>query len=759
MQELTTEEKKPKLGAEVAPITQERDITRLYSMPLLIPQDETLNLKGGYGIEALKIYEKVLENPQVRSCYQQRFRKLTKCQWEVTPASPSRADKKAADWLRELCANMPMDTITEHILYGVHYGYSIAEKLLIPDGNTISLDLSKGGIRVRNRRRFRFDTEMRPRLITINNQYEGELLPKSRIWEMSYGNDNADDPYGRGLANSLFWMDVFQRGAMRHWLNFLDNFSARNAKVTYPVGASEDEKKLALLLAQGLKAGKPSAHAEGLIAEIIEAAGSGTGNFEGLYDRCDSAIAKIILSQSGTTDNGAWAGTAESHENVADDVVASDGDMFSQSFTRHVATPLCFYNFPDAQTPICAYKTSDEEDINTRVDRDKKLFDLGVKPTPDLISKVYGDGYEYIANQTILNGAQLQALTQMIITVSQNQLPADSLVQILVNTMGVPIEAAQAIVSPIKNNPQPQNIAPDGSIVPPQIPTQGQAQNNAPQAANPEPDLTALFSETLDFASKNCSKGLACGNSCISAKKKCKKSITAQESAYASKVTGGSGGNSEEDPFAVFDNFNFDNLSGSQGDFALLDIDFPRSPATDVARRFRKDAPPPTNEEAKGLKEYTSDGFERINSALRGSLVDENERKEALELAQKADQALRALPSYRGESYRGTSLPPEVINSLKVGGTFSDKGFLSTSSDRDVAEEFALEVKGNQKPVFFSIQSKHGKDISGGSDLPSESEVLFAPNSKFKIKAVEEKDGVMYVQMAQIGKEKKYGAK
>lgn len=492
MQELTTAEKRPQLTGEVASISQERDITRYYSQPLLIPQDETLNLKGGYGIEALKIYEKLLENAQIRACYQQRFRKLTKCQWEVTPASQSRIDNKAADWLRELCTNMPMDSITEQMLYGVHYGYSVAEKLLIRSEGLLTLDLSKEGIRVRNRRRFRFDTDMQVRLITINNQYEGELLHPSRVWQMKFGNDNADDPYGRGLANSLYWMDIFQRGSMRHWLNFLDNFSARNAKVQYPVGASDEEKQLALQLAIALKAGKPSAHAEGLIAEIIEAAGSGKGNFEGLYDRCDSAIAKIILSQSGTTDNGAWAGTAESHENVADDVVASDGDMFSNSFTRHVAQPLCFYNFPDAQTPICAYKTADEEDINTRVDRDKKLFDLGVKPTPDLISKVYGEGYEYIANQTLLNGAQLQALTQMITAASLGQMSPESLKEIMVNTMGVPIEAAESIVAPIRNSPAPQVLVPQDATSPNQVSTPQTRGLSPLPPQNPTPEFSEV---------------------------------------------------------------------------------------------------------------------------------------------------------------------------------------------------------------------------------------------------------------------------
>ena len=493
MQELTDEQKRPQLTGEVAGISQDRDITRYYGLPLLIPQDETLNLKGGYGIEALKIYEKVSENPRVQACYQQRFDKLIKCQFEVTPPTQSRADKKAADWMRELCANMPMDNITTRMLYGRHYGYSIAEKMLIRDGNTITLDLQKGGIRVRNRRRFRFDVEMRPRLITINNQYEGELLHESRIWYMSFGGDNDDDPYGSGLAKSLYWLDLIQRGDMRHWLKHLDNSSGRNAIVKYPSNdATQDEKDLALKLAMALKEGKPVSMAEGLVHEIIEAAGSGTANFEGLYDRCNSAIAEVILSQSGTTENGAWAGTADSHENVADDVVASDGDMFSQSFTRHVAKPLCYYNFPDANTPICAYKTADEEDINTRIDRDKKLFDLGVKPTPDLIGKIYGEGYEYIANQTLLNVAQLQALTQMITAASLGQMSPESLKEIMVNTMGVPIEAAEAIVAPIRNQPQPQILAPQDATPPNQISTQGQNPNNDSQAQNSTPQFSEV---------------------------------------------------------------------------------------------------------------------------------------------------------------------------------------------------------------------------------------------------------------------------
>ena len=39
--------------------------------------------------------------------------------------------------------------------------------------------------------------------------------------------------------------------------------------------------------------------------ELIEAARSGTADYEALYERMDKAIAKVVLSQTMTTEDGA----------------------------------------------------------------------------------------------------------------------------------------------------------------------------------------------------------------------------------------------------------------------------------------------------------------------------------------------------------------------------------------------------------------------------------------------------------------------
>jgi phage gp29-like protein len=55
---------------------------------------------------------------------------------------------------------------------------------------------------------------------------------------------------------------------------------------------------------------------EGMMVELIEASRSGTADYSGFADHLDSAIAKVILSQTMTTDNGSSRSQAEVHSGV-----------------------------------------------------------------------------------------------------------------------------------------------------------------------------------------------------------------------------------------------------------------------------------------------------------------------------------------------------------------------------------------------------------------------------------------------------------
>lgn len=156
-----------------------------------------------------------------------------------------------------------------------------------------------------------------------------------------------------------------------------------------------------------------------------------------------------------------------------------------------------------------------------------------------------------------------------------------------------------------------------------------------------------------------------------------------------------------------------------------------------------KGKPPgyPSAEEVAALRHYTSTiGYKEMNMTLRGqseALDDwrgkqswfEDKRssaqvkKEALIDVKMARSALNKLPKYEGYAYRGGFFPDEIIDQLQVGKTFKDKGFTSTTKNRNTT------YPGN---YAMRIRSKTGRDITAHEKF-SNDEVLFQPNTRFKV--------------------------
>lgn len=397
---LSEPEKRPQIGGEIASI--DRDITRFYVGSLrdriIESQDSILQNKGRGD---LLLYEEQLTDSQVHSCYQQRFKGFISKNWSVEPASQSRADRRAADFIRELVECLPFDSISEKMAYAVHYGFSVAEKLLMLDDGWVTLDVSKGGIRVRNRRRFKFDADGGVRLLVPDDLYTGQVMHPSRVWKIVCGSDHDDDPYGRGLGHQIFWPLFFKRGDWRYWLRFLGKFASPTAVVVVPNGASPDEKAKAQELAAAVGDGVEGLwRYENTFLEAFEAQRSGTADYNILNDKCDAAISKIILSQTMTTDNGSSRSQAEVHQDVSQSIIEADSDLICQSFNDQVIAPLVYWNLDklgqNAQPPRLWRQVEAEEDQNTKAERDTKLFAMNYRKTLQQIQEDYGEGYELI---------------------------------------------------------------------------------------------------------------------------------------------------------------------------------------------------------------------------------------------------------------------------------------------------------------------------------------------------------------------------
>ncbi len=155
---------------------------------------------------------------------------------------------------------------------------------------------------------------------------------------------------------------------------------------------------------------------------------------------------------------------------------------------------------------------------------------------------------------------------------------------------------------------------------------------------------------------------------------------------------------------------------------------------------------------AESITKYTGSYYPRINQYLRG------QRKqidiETSSVIEGISRYIELSDKYVGTSYRGIVADRRMfdnLKSLKKGDDFIEKGFMSTSIERLVADDFA---DGVEYKVIFEIKGKNGVDISVISDMQEEREVLFNKSSKFRITKIKVTDknkfGNIHISMEEI---------
>lgn len=146
-----------------------------------------------------------------------------------------------------------------------------------------------------------------------------------------------------------------------------------------------------------------------------------------------------------------------------------------------------------------------------------------------------------------------------------------------------------------------------------------------------------------------------------------------------------------------------------------------------------------SDDQVGALYGYTTNpGYEMINPALRGSteLTPELEA-----FSQHASAGLDNLPAFNETTFRGIkSLPSEVLDQYQVGGTVSDKAFMS--SDSESAFNGSIQMK---------IEGYSGRDIDFlSSHSATETEVLFKPDTKFVVTERIEQNGVTHISLKEL---------
>lgn len=388
---MATAPQRPELG-ELAPPDDPLNPLRgtgLAAAPfttILTPEDSILKTKGG--IENLRIYRELLRDDQVAATWQQRRLSLTSCETIVEDGAEDAQSKAAAEALRLELAALNWDDVTDKMLFSVFYGWGVAEVMWRPDGARVAFDR----IVVRDRARFRFDRQG-----ALYLWREGwRAMPDRKFWTISTGADHHDEPYGLGLAHSLYWPVFFKRNDIKFWLVFLEKFGMPTAIAKVPAGQITDpaivNKAIAMLRQIATDAGVVIP--DNVAVELLEAARGGAADYESLHDAMNAAISKIVVGQTMTTDNGSSMSQAKVHERVAEAIMQADSDLLCGSFSAGPVRWWTEWNFPGAVPPKVRRRTEPSENLDARAQRDERITKLGYEPTEDYIRETYGEGWQ-----------------------------------------------------------------------------------------------------------------------------------------------------------------------------------------------------------------------------------------------------------------------------------------------------------------------------------------------------------------------------
>jgi phage gp29-like protein len=379
------------VNQEIATTHDGRDITRPWVHELEEFRDVRLQGALDWGV-----YDRILLDDQVKSCFEQRRSAVVSREWNVLSGDDSdpRANA-AAEALEANLKEVGFDNVTDKMLYATFHGISVAE--LGWGAWRGMIGWVRNGrarpIHVRHARRFRYDSEGRLRLITRGNMM-GEVLPERKFWVVRTGASNDDEPYGRGLAEWLYWPTLFKRNGIRFWNIFLDKFSVPPVKGVYPRGTSEPEIQKLLAAMMALANDSGIAVPEGVVLDFMQVATNGI-DFEKMPAFMDAAIAKIILSQTMTTEDGSSRAQGQVHAGVKQELIIADADLLTDSFTEGPARWFTDINFgTDVAAPIVTRQVEEEEDTKTAAETDAALDAIGYRRTEESFQDVYGDGYE-----------------------------------------------------------------------------------------------------------------------------------------------------------------------------------------------------------------------------------------------------------------------------------------------------------------------------------------------------------------------------
>ncbi|WP_028710401.1 DUF935 domain-containing protein [Paracoccus pantotrophus] len=325
----------------------QNDITIPFYSGALQHADDTLIQQGGG--KGLAIYDEIERDTHAFAMLQKRKKGLTARAWEVQPGGDRPIDKDAAELVREILTALPFDRICEDMLDATLKGFAISEIAWARDGARIV----PAAIRAHDQRRFVFDHDWQPRLLTWTAMTDGIELPSRKFIAHRFG-VKGNNPYGLGLGTRLFWAVLFKREGVTFWLHFLEKFAGPTVVGTTPYGMLTDEQSKLLQTLVRVKTSSAITVPIGTDVKFLEASRSGSVTYEQWLAYWDRQISICVTGETLTTqagDSGGNRALGEVHQEMLDLLIDSDADLLSGTLRETLLRWIVEYNMPGAAVP------------------------------------------------------------------------------------------------------------------------------------------------------------------------------------------------------------------------------------------------------------------------------------------------------------------------------------------------------------------------------------------------------------------------
>ncbi|MDH5785336.1 MAG: DUF935 domain-containing protein [Chromatiales bacterium] len=329
----------------------------------------------------------------------------------VPPRNASAAEEKAAEALQEMMQDLDIEDVITDAASAIGHGYSCLEMEWQREGREWLPD-----IQCRPHRWFTVDRDTRTELRLRGTGTDGEPLQPFG-WIVHRHQAKSGYLTRGGLHRVLAWPFLFKNYSVRDLAEFLEIYGLPLRLGTYPVGASDNEKATLLRAVVNIGHAAAGIIPEGMGIEFKEAAKGAADPFQAMIEWAERSESKAILG--GTLTSGTGEGTNTNalgnvHNEVRHDLLVADARQIAATLTRDLVYPLAVLNLGGINSlrrcPRFKFETDEEEDMNTRAERDEKIYSMGFEPTEEYIQETYGEGWVKKKPVEPLRGAVRAAL-------------------------------------------------------------------------------------------------------------------------------------------------------------------------------------------------------------------------------------------------------------------------------------------------------------------------------------------------------------